>query len=147
MDSRQINEILKGLLGPHFLGTYARNGMPTCVVPPFSLVCNTDPNTETGEHWIAVHVDEEGNGEYFDSYGLPPLHDAFENFLNRHCKTWTWNDRQIQQLASTVCGQHCIFYLTHRYLGLSLQEIRSFFTEDFRDNDRIVESYVKELWR
>ena len=135
------------LLGPHFLGTFARNVMPTCVVPPFSLVCNTDPNTETGEHWIAVHVDEEGNGEYFDSYGLPPLQDAFENCLNRHCKTWTWNDRQIQQLASTVCGQHCIFYLTQRYLGLSLQEIRSFFTEDFRDNDRIVESYVKELWR
>ena len=83
MDSRQINKILQGLLVPHFLGTYARNGMPTWVVLPFSLLCNTDPNTDTSEHWIAVHVDEEGNGEYFDSYGLPPpcLREIFESPL------------------------------------------------------------------
>jgi hypothetical protein len=32
-------------------------------------VCNTDPSTKPGRHWIAIYVDEDGGREYFDSFG------------------------------------------------------------------------------
>jgi hypothetical protein len=36
------------------------------------LVCNTDPSTRPGQHWIAIYVDENRCGEYFDSFGQSP---------------------------------------------------------------------------
>ena len=145
MDSRQIEKIMKNFAGPYYWGTFPRNKMPTCVVPPFSLVCNTEPDTELGEHWIAIYVDGAENGEYFDSYGLPPLHAEFTQFLDYNCRKWIWNSKQIQDISSMVCGQHCIFYLHQRYKGFSLEEIKDFFTKDAQQNDEIVKRYVRNL--
>ena len=36
---------------------------------PFSYIINSEPNSEPGEHWIAVYFDKHGLGKYFDSYG------------------------------------------------------------------------------
>ena len=42
-------------------------------------------------------------GEYFCSYGLPPLHAAF---TNKHCSECTHNTKILQSPLSNVCGQY-----------------------------------------
>ena len=48
-------------------GVFSSDRLPT---KPRLLVCNTDPSDESGEHWIAIYVDDDGHyAEYFDSLG------------------------------------------------------------------------------
>ncbi len=72
---------------------------------PFAIVVNTDKSSGPGEHWVAVYVDRNGKGYYFDSYGGPPLSEI-KQFLNRVCKNGLFKsiDKPIQAPASIVCG-------------------------------------------
>ena len=51
--------------------------------PTTSLyVCNTDPNHKpAGEHWVTIYIDSDRRGEYFDSFGMPPLFNEFLSFF------------------------------------------------------------------
>jgi len=54
-----------------FDGVFAADRLPN---DPCLLVCNTDPSYRLGEHCVAIYVDDEGRyGEYFDSFGRPPV--------------------------------------------------------------------------
>jgi len=76
---------------------------------PSLLVCNTDKSSKPGQHWIAIHVDACGRGEYFDSFGgAPNVH--FETYMNKHCTRWTFNERQLQSIISSFCGYYCCMY-------------------------------------
>ena len=48
-----------------FQGVFSADTLPR---RPRLLVCNTDESTKPGQHWIAIHVDTDGRGEYFDSF-------------------------------------------------------------------------------
>jgi hypothetical protein len=52
-----------------FQGVFSAN---TLLQQPRPLVCNTDESTKLGQHWIAIYVDTNGRGEYFDSFGREP---------------------------------------------------------------------------
>ena len=41
----------------NFQGVFSADTLP---INPRLLVCNTDPSTKLGDHWIAVHVDDNG---------------------------------------------------------------------------------------
>ena len=43
-------------------------------------VCNTDPSSELGDHWVVLHAAAE-DGEYFDSLGGAISHDEFAQLL------------------------------------------------------------------
>ncbi len=148
MDTAQITHLLQ--CDPYtqdvFAGVYPRDHLPCAIKHyPRAYVCNTDPHTEDGEHWVAIYVDEYGRGEFFDSYGLPPLHRTFLKFLNRNCSSWTFNEKQLQGLTSQVCGQYCVFYLLHRCRGLSMETIVHMFGTTFADNDVLVHDFVYSL--
>ena len=87
------------------------------------LSANTDPSTEPGTHWVAFYFPSEEKGESFDSYGQPPeqYRDLFRDFLEPY--EWQFNTRKLQSAWSDVCGQYCIFYLSHRARGLSMNKI------------------------
>ena len=145
MNSAQITQLLRA--DPYtrdvFAGVYPRDRLPRTIKNyPSAYVCNTDPHTDEGEHWIAIYVDDDGSGEYFDSYGLPPLHATFTNFLNKQCTMWTYNDKRLQGLASTVCGQYCIFYLMHRCRGFSMDTIAYMCGSNLQDNDVLVHDFI-----
>ncbi len=125
-------------------GVFPANRLPKKVKNlPVGFVANTDPSHKPGEHWIAIYISEDGNGEYFDSYGEPPdKYPGFLAFLQNNCRTWTYNSKRLQDYISTVCGQYCIFYLLHRCRGWSLNSITGLFTEDRRNNDQQVNAFV-----
>ena len=95
-----------------------KDGLPTMIDGfPFAFVCNTYDGDKPGQHWIALYVDADRRGEYFCSYGLPPLHDAFRVFLNEHYSEWTHNTKRLHSPLSNVCGQYCIAYVLLRFNG------------------------------
>ncbi|RLJ22854.1 hypothetical protein DJ031_00105 [bacterium endosymbiont of Escarpia laminata] len=119
---------------------------PTAATYPMAFVCNTDDGGEPGEHWVAVYVDRRGVGEYFDSYGLPPLHADFRAFLHRHCgDAWTYNDKRLQSGVSNVCGQYCVAYLLLRCRGMPLTTFQTLFGANRVANDCLVFDWLKPL--
>jgi len=107
---------------------------------PRLLVCNTDPSDKPGQHWVCIHV-EDGRGEYFDSFGRRPT-TLFERYLNRHCCSWTFNDRQLQSVVSKFCGHYCIYYCMLRSRGVDMRKIVSSFSSDTGLNDALVHGFV-----
>ena len=88
MSSRQLAAVLLRDLRSRrvFRGVYSRNKLPCFVNTrhPSAFVINTYVSSGPGEHWVAVWFDGRGKAEYFDSFGLPPLHPDIESFILRH---------------------------------------------------------------
>ena len=95
-----------------FARVYARDQLPELIKYPAAMVWNTDPADQPGEHWVAAYFDEDGMGEYFDSYGLKPP-PFFEQYMERHSKQWIWNQIQLQDLWTSACGHFCVFYVIY----------------------------------
>ena len=93
-----------------------------------AFVCNTHDADKPGQHWIVLYIDGD-HGEYFDSYGLPPLHTTF------HCVEWTYNDKTLQSPLSNVCGQYCIAYLHFRCRREPMKTFANLLGTDLVAND------------
>ena len=92
MDSHQIKQLL---------ALDARTN--TIAACPTAFVCNTHDGDQPGEHWVVLYI-EDRHGEYFDSYGLPPLHTTFVQFLNDRCVEWTYNN--TTQVLFLTCADN-----------------------------------------
>lgn len=138
MNSRDIERIL-ATNSTMFRGVYSCDTLPETRVRGL-IVCNTDPQDKPGEHWIAMCFDGD-RGEYFDSFGRRPAK-VFEDYLNRHCKHWIFNDRQLQSACSRFCGHYCVYYCLLRSSGVDLRRIVSSFTNDTGFNDVIVHGFI-----
>ena len=147
MNTAQIERILRR--DPYckkiFKGVYARDQIKR-VSYPSAYIINSDPSTRPGRHWIAVFFDRRGNGQYFDSYGLPPKVLGFTEFMNRNSKKWIWNRKTLQGLYSAVCGQYCIYFVLLRCRGVSLRSVTSHFSSNFSENDRRIARFIRNLY-
>jgi len=87
------------------------------------------------------HCRQKQNGQYFDSFGRPPSQ-TFKCYLDRHCRTWTYNRTQFQSAASKFCGQYCVVWciLSSRTVDLS-----SLLSSDTGLNDSIVRQIVSRM--
>ena len=124
-----------------FRGVYARNRLPRLLNVPVALVGNTDPDHRAGEHWVAIYIDANSKGEYYDPTGAPPYLDPYVNFMKKHCRTWTYNTVPVQEVGSTVCGHHCVFYLIHRCAGHTMTEVTRLL-EDPAEATTLVQNFV-----
>jgi hypothetical protein len=83
MNTLEINTLLKK--HPHsrpvLNGVYARNRLPRLLNVPSALVGNTDLDHPMGQHWIAIYIDANSRGEYYDPTGRPPHESAYVNFM------------------------------------------------------------------
>ena len=102
-------------------------------------VCNTDPSSEPGDHWVVLHVTG-GVGEYFNSLGRVICHYEFSQFLGGE---YRYESVQIQGLFTSVCGQYCIFYTSLRARGHSMDDIVHVLYFQRADSDRFVTCFEK----
>jgi len=137
MNNVEIERILSRRLDT-FGGVYSCDTLPESVRG--LIVCNTDPHDRPGEHWVAMYVDEDC-GEYFDSFGRPPTK-VFKDFMNRHCKKWIYNDRQLQSICSRFCGHYCVYYCILRSRNIDLRKISNSLTDDTGFNDVLVHGFI-----
>jgi hypothetical protein len=116
MNTLEIDHVLKTHPSTRnvFKGVYTRNRLPSRVGVPSAVIENTDPDDRPGTHWVALYIDANSRGEYYDPKGRPPFLRAYLNFMNKHCTSWTYNTIRVQEEGSTVCEHNCIFYLIHK---------------------------------
>jgi len=139
MDTITINKSLSNT--PGFIGTFPRDKLPKLTSVPCSFIANTDNSDAPGQHWVAIFIDEEGFGEYFDSYGLPPMHQEFIDFLN-NLKGWFYSSKQLQCLTCVTCGHYCVAYIKMRSSGIIYNEFIRQFTNNPIANDKLIKKYV-----
>lgn len=142
MYSGEINAILKNITG--FVGVFPRDRIPKPKKLPAFYVVNYDSNDEPGEHWVAIHLFEPNEGEYFDPFGLPPLHPALREFMQTNCKSWTYSIKDIQHAQSIKCGSFCVNFVRERSRGLSYRTFLSKFERASLLNDRKLGELVKK---
>jgi hypothetical protein len=133
-----------------FCGVFPSDKLPqTMDKNPCGFVANTDPSDKPGKHWVAFYFPTEEKGEFFDSYGQAPnfYRDSFGDFLSKHCDKWGFNKHKLQSAWSDVCGQYCIFYLSHRALGYSMNQIVQLFNDNTMLNDAKVSRFVQNHFK
>ena len=148
MKGLTVTSLLRAVPGSRgvWRGVFSRDSTPRRVGRhPSAYVFNTHPSGREGEHWVAVYVDGRGVGEYFDSYGLPPYHSEFRNFLDKNTFKWKYNEKRVQGLLAETCGHFCVHFLAHKFRGLSMESVMKRFGENTRTNDVIVRNFVKSL--
>jgi len=141
-----------------FQGVFSSNTVTSPWQPKNACwIINHSPDNSPsgGSHWVSCRV--KGNHcDWFDSYGLPP-HAPLENVLmgsssdppprfdrwlaSMGVRSVTYNDRDIQSVASEVCGLYACFFAKN---GLP-QENRaawSFLSTDVENNDAIIKKKV-----
>lgn len=141
MDGLTLEAVLKQdhHAGPLYIGTFAADTLPRSVTRvPALLIVNSDPVSKGGQHWLAISINTEGKGEYFDSYGLKPFVPKHRQFLDRVCKSWRFNHTDLQALDSSVCGQYCVMYLLFKAHGYTLKNFLDIFSTDCQKNDAFV---------
>ncbi|XP_067945020.1 uncharacterized protein F54H12.2-like [Watersipora subatra] len=116
---------------------------------PSCAVINTKPHTERGEHWVCFIKNRDRTGIYFDSYGYAPYNLPEVGDVLANCIDWTYNAKSLQTPFSTVCGEYCIFFLTHMAKGFPLDHIINLLDDngDTFANDAFVYSYTIHKYR
>lgn len=105
-------------------------------------ICNTQPSTKKGEHWVAVWISRNRRGYYFDSFGLPPVLPELITFLGK-CTSWSYNKRPLQHPGTSVCGQYCVLFARFCALG-KIKGMFMIFSGNTLDNDRTALEYINE---
>ncbi len=109
-------------------------------------IVNLDKSTSSGSHWVALYFSSDGKGEYFDSFGLPPMLPSIISFLNANSLSYSFNTKRLQHLRTAVCGQYCVYYLILRCSNMPMLRIVSYFNpNDFLNNDRYVLNFIKRV--
>ena len=144
MDSVKLSRALAAV--PCFVGVFSRDTLPTIATRPAALIVNTDKTTDPGTHWLAIYLDTDRRGEFFDPFGLPPLFKELFHFLENHCPAgYRYNTQTLQNVAlqSTTCGQYCLLYVFLRCKGYAFNDMLTLFSgTNTALNDLLVRCYT-----
>ena len=141
MDSKTITQSLQHL--DCFVGAFPRDMLPEVTKLPAALVVNTDPSDRPGEHWVAIYIPIEGYAEYFDSFGLPPLHWEIKKFLDKNSPMGTlYSNRTLQSIDGVTCGNYCILYVIGRCNNIPWWKLMTLFTSNTTFNDILAQLYT-----
>lgn len=140
MNTIELREFLSKFQTNHvFKGVFACDMLPKKVSLPAAFIINLSPISEPGIHWVSLYIDENGSGEYFDSYGLKPTNKCILHFIKFHCKICSYNKRQLQHINSIMCGLYSASYIVHKLMKKSLQDFCKMFGKNTYINDIVIE--------
>ena len=129
-----------------FLGVFPSDLLPHSITTRSgTVIINTDPHTEGGSHWLAIHFEPKSStAYYFDSYGILPFIPTIHAFLRRNCTVWDYNTVQLQSLTSTFCGQYCCMFALYMDRGYTPKQFVGLFSADIADH-QIDEIFTSEF--
>jgi len=140
MNIQQIDRVIRWHV-LRFDGIYRIDTLPWHGGPKL-LVANTDLAGHPGEHYIAILFDDRGNGQYFDSFGCAPSK-RFDDYMNRYCRSWTYNIMQFQSATSELCGDYCIVWCLLNSGKIDLCNLLS--SSDTGLNDSPIRSIISRM--
>ena len=128
-----------------FSGIYSIDTLPTFIsCRPFLMIVNTHTHNLPGEHWIAIHIDENKNGELFDSLAIP-VNNTLIRWLNTFTNKWKTNSRSFQHPTSSTCGAFVLYFILNRLHVKDFESITAVFTSSFPVNERFVTNFYRAL--
>jgi hypothetical protein len=147
MNTIQISWALNNV--ESFAGVFPSDLLPHSITLPSNVIVNTDVHTQSGLHWLAIHLEPRSSTAfYFDSYGFSTHIQDIQTFLRRDCTVLKYNTVQLQRPMTTVCGKYLFaLYMDRGYTGkqfvglftpgLADQQVERFFTAEFGSLRRI----------
>ena len=105
-------------INDRFGRVYAKDQLTTDMIKnnKFYIINLDDFNSPTnGTHWTAFYYNQ-NKIQYFHSYGLKP-----PQFVTQF--SYTYNSSQFQSYHSKACSYYCLYFIYHRYHGLSYYDI------------------------
>ena len=127
----------------NFLGCFPKDELP--LFPqrlPASMILNTDSSEGTGEHWLAL-VLEEDECFFFDSFGLPILEESLMKYLEPHYCIAIYSDVCIQHIESNKCGEFCILFIKHVDSKSTYETFLAHFNQqNVKENDIIISKWL-----
>ena len=157
MDSREIENSLRGRLGPniHYKGIFTSDMLPIIRynTKPVIIIANTlnsRADVSTLGHWVAFYISFNPKPYllFFDSYGFNPhfYSSDFSRWLEFYSNFQTQEfGQQIQPDTSIKCGLYVIHF-THYISYFGVEKYKFFFSHKFSNrklvqNDRVVCTY------
>ena len=98
----------------NYRGTFSKDMLPKTMKKNEATVVNLiDYFAGDGTHWVCIYNDEKlDKAEYFDSFGLVPPNKVIK-YMETTNKNIIYNDSQIQNMNSILCGYYCIYYISN----------------------------------
>jgi hypothetical protein len=101
----------------YFIGTMPLNALQTVTPPylylPLKMVVNLEPDTRSGNHWVAIARNKSGAIMYYDSTGKPPPPEI-QHWITRNSITWNYSEKVMQKKNDlSSCGYLCISFLNN----------------------------------
>ena len=130
-----------------FQGVYPSDKLPTSVSSfPALFIANVDDSNKPGSHWVAFYFTKDREGEFFDSYGLPPSNysKTFTRFLKNNSNSWIFNTVTLQSINSKVCGHYCLYFALFRSRHVNMTKIVHRFSGNKRRNDFLVKRFIEK---
>lgn len=132
----------------NFIGCFPEDNLPSLPknlkLYSKSLIINTRPSNEKGEHWVAIIIHNQ-KCFYFDSFGLPILSMKLIKFLHPF-HVVSYSDVCIQNLSSNSCGKFCIAFIEYVKSKKSYEKFLFMFDNiNLENNDKIVEDIYQSM--
>ena len=104
------------------------------------IIITLDAYSDIGTHWVALHVQNNNNITYFDSFGVEHIHKEIKAFIkNKNIKT---NIFRIQAYGLIICRYFCIGFIDFMLKRKTLTEYTNLFSpNNFKKNDDITLNY------
>lgn len=123
-----------------FNGVFACDRLPINIKLPFACIVNLSPAKHTGTHWVSLYIDNNGYGEYFDSYGFKPRSRHIQLFLRLHCRKMFCNTTQLQPISSNKCGKYAVLYIIYKLHKGSINNFIKLFSKNTFVNDITIDT-------
>jgi hypothetical protein len=143
----QLEKVLRAIpaIDRTLVGIFAADDrLPDLYERPSCYVYNSDSSKEPGEHWTCAFGNTDGSWEYWDSYGLPPLENIYQQM--KSTGPIVYNKYWLQDPLSNCCSLYVIYFLYARCNGRRLVSVLTDFKDlDFQRNDLLVNDFYKYL--
>ena len=115
----EIEELVKKLAIPNFIGCLMKNELPSNGPKTVeSAIVNFETNEMKGSHWCAYRKTDNLK-QYFDSYGGPVLAEI-RDYLGGQIYRSTI---QVQDFDTPICGHLCLYWLKSLSMGKTFENI------------------------
>lgn len=140
MNSVTIREFVKPFQQKRiFKGVFACDKLPAAFSLPALFIINLSASSQSGSHWVSLHIDEEGFAFYFDSFGMPPRNSDILGFMKLHSKKSIYNKKQLQHLSSIKCGRFVCVFAISVLKDNGFKQVLDKFSDNLKINDIIIE--------
>lgn len=117
-------------------------------LPNGYYIFNLQNQNESGSHWVALFKKGKRQFYYCDPFGMPPP-ETLINLLQCNEKHLFYNDTQIQNIDSILCGYFCLLFLYMMQQSVSpannIANFLQLFYLDTKKNDKELKKIISKL--